>query len=96
MTKTDELILALLGRIAFPSGELRSTVRKNKRNAQAYVRGYNSCDGRRSVSDVAGVIGVTVGTLVPILQEWERAGIIYEVETEARGKFYHHLYQLED
>lgn len=96
MTGQDDVIVGLLGRIAFPGEKLRSLIVRSKRNPAAYLRGYNACDGKRAVNEIARVIGVTPGTLVPILQEWERMGIIYEVETESRGKFYRCLYFLEE
>lgn len=95
MTQAEELILAMLARIAFPEEKLRSVVAKAKKNPSAYVRGFNACDGSRSVGDVAKVVGVTAGTLVPILQQWVRLGIIYEVESEEKGKFYRRVYPLE-
>ncbi|MCH7986507.1 MAG: hypothetical protein IH847_07980 [Acidobacteria bacterium] len=95
MTKTDELIIGLLGRIAFPGDELRSTITRGKKNPRAYVHGYNACNGKNTVNQIAKVVGVTPGTLVPILQQWEKRGIIYEAEAEERGKFYRCLYPLE-
>lgn len=94
MTRYEELLLGLLGRIAFPEDKLRTDITRNKRNPDAYIRGYNACDGRHTVQEVAAVVDVSLGTLVPILQEWERRGIIYELETERKGKFYKHLYPL--
>ncbi len=96
MTKKDELILALLGRIAFPEEKLRVAITRNKRNPEAYLKGYNACDGTRTVGEIAKIVGVTAGTLVPIFQEWERLGIIYELERKEKGKFYKHLYRLEE
>lgn len=96
MTQWEELILGLLGRIAFPASEIRAAITRGKKQPKAYVRGYNSCDGTRSVGQVAKIVGVTTGTIVPILQQWERQGIIFEVRSENKGKFYKHIYRLED
>ena len=96
MTNREDLMIALLARIAFPDEKLRMLVAQNKRDRNAYIRGYNACDGRRAVNEIAKIVGVTSGTLVPILQDWERLGIIYEVQTELRGKFYRCLYTLEE
>ena len=96
MTKYEQIVLALLGRMAFPSDALRAAVERNKRSPESYVRGYNACDGAHTVAQIAKVVGVTPGTLVPILQQWERLGIVFEIETRDRGKFYRHLYALEE
>ena len=96
MTRYEEIALALLGRIAFPPEALRLVVVRGKKDPNAYLRGYNALNGTRTVRDVAAIVGVTPGTIVPILQQWERVGIIFEVETGEKGKFYRNLYQLED
>jgi hypothetical protein len=96
MTEGEQLILSMLSRIAFPEEKLRDLVTRNKKRPEAYVRGFNACDASRSVGEVAAVVGVTAGTLVPILQQWERLGIIYEIESQSKGKFYRHIYRLEE
>jgi DNA-binding Lrp family transcriptional regulator len=50
-------------------------------------------DGEKSLSEIAKVIGVALGTLSPILKEWEELGIIYEVEKPG-GKFYKKLFPI--
>ncbi len=68
MTHYEEMALALLGRIAFPPETLRAVVVRGKKDPSAYVRGYNALNGTRTVRDVAAIVGVTPGTLVPILR----------------------------
>jgi transposase-like protein len=92
-SKKDEMIISLLGRLVFPEEKLRSMVAKNKRNPDAYLRGYNACDGTRTVTEIAKIIGVNQSTLNPIINEWEVQGIIYEVESN-RGKTYKRLYKI--
>jgi len=91
--KQNEIIISLLGRMAFDKKEVRNLVTEKKRNPEGYVEGYNACDGNRSVSDLTEIIGVTQGTLSPILSDWEEIGIIYEVEKKG-GKFYKKLFPL--
>lgn len=93
MIKQNETIISLLGRIAFDKEEVREIVTFKKRNPKKYVEGYNACDGNHSVSDIARIIGVTQGTLSPILTEWEDVGIIREVE-KPKGKFYKKLFSI--
>jgi len=93
MIKQNEIIISLLGRMAFGKEEVREIVTFKKRNPEKYVKGYNACDGNHSVSDLARIIGVTQGTLSPILAEWEDVGIIREVE-RFKGKFYKRLFPI--
>ena len=91
--KQNQQIIELLGRIAFPEAKLRKIITTRKRDPQAYINGYNACDGTKPVMELAKIIGVSHGTLSPILKEWENQGIIYEVEGVG-GRFYKHLYSL--
>jgi DNA-binding MarR family transcriptional regulator len=93
LIKQNEIIISLLGRLVFKPEEVRRIVEFKKRNPQNYVNGYNACDGKHSVSEIANVVGVTQGTLSPILTEWEAIGIIYEVEKPG-AKFYKKLYPI--
>jgi DNA-binding MarR family transcriptional regulator len=91
--KQNEIIISLLGRIAFTPESIRDIVVKKKQNPQGYIDGYNACDGNHNVNELANIVGVTQGTLSPILQEWEELGIVYEVE-KPKGKFYKKLFPI--
>ena len=95
MIKQNEIIISLLGRIAFTPERVREIVTSNKREdlKPRYINGYDALNGKRSVSEVAGIICITQGTLSPILSQWEELGIICEVE-RAGGKFYKKLFPL--
>lgn len=93
MAKQNDIIISLLGRIAFDKNEIKTIVTLKKKNPEKYVEGYNACDGNHSLSMVAEIIGVTGGTLSPILAEWEEIGIIREVE-KTGGRFYQKLFSI--
>jgi len=95
MIKQNEIIISLLGRLAFTPDKVRQMVISNKREdlKQKYVEGYNALDGGKTLSQIADIIGVTSGTLSPILREWEELGIIYEVE-KPKGRFYKRLFPI--
>ena len=93
MVKQNETIISLLVRIAFDKVDVKTIVTAKKKNPEKYVAGYNSCDGNHSVSKIAEIVGVTEGTLSPILAEWEEIGIIREVE-KSGGKFYKKLFSI--
>ena len=92
----DEEKLKLLGRIAFspePEITIRKIVTSGKKGdkRKGYIKGYNACDGKHSVREIAKIVGVTEGTLSPILQKWAEIGIIFEIECRG-GKFYKRLF----
>lgn len=93
MIRQNEIIISLLGRMAFSKEEVRNIVTHKKRNPEKYIEGYNACDGNHSVSDIAKIVGVSVPTISVILNEWEDTGIIREVE-KGGGKFYKNLFQI--
>lgn len=91
--KKDQVMISLLGRIAFPEDKVKEIIIRKKRTPEAYIRGYNACDGKSTVTEIAKVIGVNQSTLTPILQDWESKGIIYEIDSN-KGKTYMKLYPL--
>lgn len=91
--KQNEIIISLLGRIAFTPEKIHDIVATKKQNPQGYIDAYNACDGNHHVTELANIVGVKQPTITPILQEWEELGIIYEVE-KARGKFYKRLFPI--
>jgi len=95
IVKQNEIMISLIGRMAFTPEQIREIVTSNKREnlRPRYIEGYNALDGKKSVSEIASIVGVTQGTLSPILSEWEELGIIYEVE-KSGGKFYRRLFPI--
>lgn len=93
IAKQNEIIISLLGRLAFKPEDVREIVTFKKQNPEKYINGYNACDGNHSLSDIARIVDVKAGTLSPILAEWEELGIVYEVEKPG-GKFYRKLFPI--
>jgi Fic family protein len=93
IAKQNEVIISLLGRLAFKQEEVKKIVIYKKRNPEKYVNGYNACDGKHSVSEIVRTVGVSTPTISVILAEWEDVGIIREIE-KSGGKFYKNLYQI--
>jgi len=93
LIKQNEIMISLLGRLAFKPDDIRKIVTSKKQNPQKYIDGYNACDGKHSLSDIAKIVGVKPGTLSPILSEWAELGMVYEVE-KPRGKFYKKLFPI--
>lgn len=93
IVKQNEIIISLLGRMAFSKEEVRNKVTYKKRNPEKYIEGYNACDGKHSISQIAKIVGVSQPNMSVILAEWEDTGIIREVEKRG-GKFYKKLYPI--
>jgi DNA-binding MarR family transcriptional regulator len=93
MIKQNEVIISLFGRLAFKPEDIRKIVTSKKQNPDNYVNGYNACTREKTLSDIATIIGVTPGTLSPILSEWEELGIIYAVE-KPKGRFYRKIFPI--
>ena len=91
--KQNEVIISLLGRMAFTPDKIREIVVKKKQNPQGYIDGYNACDGNRNLKETANIVGVKYNTLSPILQEWAELGIIYEV-IKPKGTFYKRIFSI--
>jgi Fic family protein len=91
--RQNEILISLIGRLAFKPDEIRQIVTSRKQNPEKYIEGYNSVDGSHSVSDLAKIIGVTQPTMTTTLSGWEEIGIIYEVEKSGR-KFYKKLFPI--
>ena len=87
LEKQNEIIISLLARLVMGENKIKDLVTKNKQNPEKYLRGYNSCNGVNTLTDIAKIVGVTVGTLSPILKNWEKEGIIYNIETETSPKY---------
>lgn len=92
----NNVVITLLGKMAFTKEEVLNIIVSGKQQAkrQKYIEGCNACDGNHSVSEVADIIGVTQGTLSPILQSWEESGIIYPVSSARKGKFYKKIFPI--
>jgi len=91
--KQNEIMISLLGRMAFDKEEVRKIITSKKQNPNKYIEGYNACDGNHSISEIAKIIGVKHQTLSPILAEWEDIEIILEIEKPG-GKFYKKLFSI--
>lgn len=79
--KQNEIIIRLLGRVAFTKEQIREIVVYKKQNPDNYVKGCDACDGKKGVIELAKIVRVSHGTLSAILQDWEERGIIYRVES---------------
>ena len=76
--RQNELIISLLGRIAFKNDELKSMVTKGSKKPEHMMRAYNLCDGATSVTEIARKVGVAQPSLTIAVDKWERLGIVFK------------------
>ena len=67
--KQNEVVISLLGRLAFNQDQIRDIVISRKQNPQNYINGYNACDGNKTTTEIATIVGVTRQTLGQFLIE---------------------------
>ncbi len=82
-----DIIIELLAGIAIGETKIKDIVTKNKQNPQAYILGYNACNGKNNVKEIAEIVGVKQPTMTPILKAWEKERIIYKMGTETKPKY---------
>lgn len=89
-----EVVISLQGRQVFPNNKICEIVTDRKQNPENYIKVYNACDGKHSVSELAKIASVSQPTMTPILQNWKNLGIIFQVKKMV-NKFYKKLYDIE-
>ena len=90
-SEQKEIIISLLGRLAFPEETLKKIITKKKQNPAAYIKGYNALDGKKGITEVAKLVGVSQPTMTFIMQSWKKKGIVYQ-----KGRNYAKLYYLKE
>lgn len=79
----QELMIRLLGRIAFPPEKVREIVIGNRKKKIEWARAYNLCDGKHpKQDDIAKEAGVHQGDFSDALRDWENLGIIFYVKNK--------------
>ncbi len=85
--RQNEIIIALLARLAFGEGKIVEMVTRGKRKPDAYRKVYNALDGKTTGTELAGLAGVTPQAMSYTLQAWEQEGIAINMGTESQPKF---------
>jgi len=82
LVKQNEIIISLLAESK--KNLIKGIVTKNKKNPKEYLKGYNSCDGTKGVTELAKIINVKQPTLTPILKSWKEENIIFNFGTKSK------------
>jgi len=83
-TKQNEVIISLLARMVFGEENIKKIITHSKRNPDEWIRGYNACDGKNGVTEIAKIVGVKQPTATHVLKSWKSAGIVYNIGSEKR------------
>jgi len=62
-------MINLLGKMALEKEDVKAIIVHKKNNQKKYIEGYNACDGKHAFKELVKIIGVSQGTLSPILQD---------------------------
>jgi len=89
----QEFTIQLLGRLAFTPEQIKKIVTMKKQNPDNYIKAYNACDGRNSVSALAKIAEVKQPTITKVLQNCDESGIVFLAERTG-GKFYKKLFSI--
>ena len=82
--KQNDIIISLLAKQIIGPEKIRKTVISNKRNPAEWIKGYNACDGKKGVGEIAKIANVAQPTATVMLKSWEEEGIIYNIGSETK------------
>ncbi len=78
------VVIALLGRIAFPETSLREVIGGKGKAAPKYISAYNKCDGTRRQTEIARESNLDPADMSKALKRWEAAGALFRVGIDAK------------
>jgi hypothetical protein len=93
LSNQNKAIISLLSGLNNVEQWVREEIVKGKRQdtRPGYLKGYNACDGTKTQSEIAEIIGVDVSTFSRVSDNWEELGLVYVVPTpngKPAGKYY--------
>jgi len=76
LIKQNELIISLLGRIAFENDELKTLIVKGSKKPKQILSAYNLCDGQTTITAIANEVDIAQQSLTEAVKKWDELGII--------------------
>jgi DNA-binding MarR family transcriptional regulator len=76
IVKQNEIIISLLGRIAFPNDRLRNMIQKGSKKPKEILAAYNLCDGQTTITEIAKRARIAQPSLSVAVDKWEQDGIL--------------------
>lgn len=93
----NQIMISLLGRLAFPEDKLREIITKNSKKPEYMIKAYNRCTGDATTNEIAKELtGITNVALNIVTIKWEEKGILINLGERGKGKDVTplHLYKL--
>lgn len=85
--KQNQIIISLLGRLAFPEKKLKEIITNNSHRPTQLIKAYNLCDGKLTTNQIASKIsGITSRAINDATMKWEENGIIINLGERGKGK----------
>ena len=84
--KQNQIIISLLGRIAFPEDKLRKIITKKSKKPKHMIDAYNLCNGNLTTNQIAKKVGIDNSVLNKATVKWEKMGIITNLGERGKGK----------
>lgn len=94
LRRQNDLIISLLGRLAFPNDTLKKLVQKGGKKPDEMLLAYNLCDGATSITSIARKANVSQPAVTTAVNRWEELGIILK-RVEGNEVFPRRLYAIE-
>jgi DNA-binding MarR family transcriptional regulator len=76
IVKQNDLIISLLGRMAFENDELKALVIKGSHKPEEILSAYNLCNGQTTITSIAKEVGIAQPSLTEAVKRWEDLGIV--------------------
>lgn len=92
--KQNDVIISLLGRIAFPEDELKKMITMNSKKPEVLLKAYNLCDGKTGLTEISKKVSVSQPALTGAISKWEEMGIVIKHITESKSVFPQRLYKI--
>jgi CRISPR/Cas system CSM-associated protein Csm2 small subunit len=92
LMKQNELIISLLGRIAFNEDKLRELILRGSKK-KSILNAYNLCDGERKIKEIAKMVNITPEGVGAAVIKWNKLGIVLKYE-EGRDVIPMKLYEV--
>lgn len=92
--KQNDVIISLLGRIAFKEEELKEIIMSNSKKPELLVKVYNFCDGKTGITKIAKKVHISQPSVTNAISRWEEVGIVFRNSTSSGQVFPKGLYKI--
>jgi len=90
----NEIIISLLGRMAFPEDELKKLITSNSKKPDILLKAYNLCDGNTGLTEIARKASISQPSLTEAIKRWVEMGIVIKHVNKSNQVFPQRLYKL--